>query len=338
MSRSGLLSGSVHADSAPLLAKVRATYDLLADVAAGYGVPWPAAVATSPFGSPADDPVARRRLDQALRALRADDVDAALGHYAAAGRRAPGRCLTPLPVPGARVWVLTSRDDPWATDLVGDFAEVLGTPGQDYDVVPATPAHVEVLRRAVATLGDADPGLLGVLAHTSTVCVVDGPDAFESASDRLLPRSVYVSAAALSGDPARAAEALLHESVHQKLYDLQLVHGVYRNGYDERVAPVVRPPWHEGRASWSFDRALAACHVYTHLAYFYASLHAADPTRRTAADEHSARCSLERARELLDALVSLGDAELNRHGRDLVSWLATEIDRQVATTMTRSAP
>lgn len=113
---------------------------------------------------------------------------------------------------------------------------------------------------------------------------------------------------------------MLHECVHQKLYDIQATHAIYRPGYDVSEAELVRPPWHNG-AAWSFDRALSAAHVYVHLAAFYHAL-AADPDTPVSADiiqEGRERASV-RARFLLDAVAEL-PGEVTPSGAQFIHWL-----------------
>ncbi|MEU4221373.1 aKG-HExxH-type peptide beta-hydroxylase [Actinoplanes sp. NPDC026623] len=321
------------AESAPLLARVDATYSLLGEVAIEAGDATPnARVALS--GPPlADDPVLRRSLDLLLAAKRRGaGADATL-----AALDVPGFA----PLPGARdiagtdcrfvrlstpaqtaLHVLAAVDDgdPWTAELHALFREVLGNPGQRYDLAGADVAETAALQGAVELLATTLPRTSrSVLAHTSLVVLVDGPDAFESATDRRIPRAVFLSRDAVT-DPVRAAEALLHESAHQKLYDLQLIYQLYRPDYDAGAASTVSPPWHNGNAQWSFDRGVAACHVYTHLHAFFAALVRA-PQGSAVDVSGSARQAADRARFLHGALLPQASRECNDNGRAFLHWI-----------------
>jgi HEXXH motif-containing protein len=333
----GLTSRSGFAESAPLLAKVDATFSLAAEVAAG-GRPdaggYP--LRDAPL---ADDTVLRRALELFLHLMRSGDprsgeaaellarTDLAVPPGPRSDR--PDPRFAPVRAPGGRtVRVLTRLDpaDEWTSRFLDIFRAGLTEPDSRYAVVPAEDGEVATIRAAVDLLERLLPGTAAsVLSHLALVGVVAGPGAFESASDRKVPRAIFVNRAAL-GDVPRTAEAVLHECVHQKLYDIQLVHQVYRAGYDAERAAVVRPPWHDN-AAWSYDRALAAAHVYVHLAAFYTALECGtEPEARAVDAAGGRRRTVERARFLLDAVAGLS-AESGPAGLRFVAWLRDQLDR-----------
>ncbi|WP_107481134.1 cytochrome P450 [Streptomyces sp. IMTB 2501] len=65
----------------------------------------------------------------------------------------------------------------------------------------------------------------GLFRHARYVIAVDGPDAFDSASTHEIPDVAFV-ARRCTRTPERFAEALVHEFVHQRLYDLQMTRSV----------------------------------------------------------------------------------------------------------------
>lgn len=143
------------------------------------------------------------------------------------------------------------------------------------------PAETATLRAAVALLDAAVPALAGsVAAHVRLVAIArsesDTAEQLLSASNSALPGALFLSGPALR-DRLAAAEALLHEATHQRLYDLMLCRRLYAPG----PGPTVLPPWYAGEsghaARWPVDRVLAALHVYVHVATLWlATLRAAD--------------------------------------------------------------
>ncbi len=248
--------------------------------------------------------------------------------------------FTNVAVPGDRTVRVITRldaDDPWIARFVEMFRVGLTEPDSRYAVVAAEDGEIETIRAAVGLLGRLLPEVTSsVLSHLSFIGVVDGAGVFESASDRKVPRAIFISRAALTDVP-RTAEAILHECVHQKLYDIQLVHSIYRPGYDAHSAAVIRPPWHEN-AAWSYDRALAAAHVYVHLAAFYTVLEqAAEPCVRYVDVDGGRQRTVERARFLLGAVVE-AVAESGPAGRQFIDWLSRQLEYIEAARPTSAQP
>jgi hypothetical protein len=326
------------AESPPLLAKVDATYSLLGEVAEMDGDVPPGARTTFPDWPLADDPLVRRSLDLLLEAKTRGSGAAAeaLAPLGTAGFAPlpgpkdmfPDARFAPLRSPGEcplHVLVEADDDDAWTVGLRRLFTEVLGNPGKNYDIVAGSRAEAGAVQDAVDLLSATLPQISrSVLSHTSLVVLVDGPDAFESATDRRIPRAVFLSREAFA-NPVRLAEALLHESVHQKLYDLQLVYQIYRSDYAAAVASTVAPPWHGGRARWSFDRAVAACHVYTHLHAFFAALPPQAGGTSQVDVPGSARQAADRALFLHSALTPLAPTECNASGRAFIGWIGDRL-------------
>ncbi|MGV4926073.1 hypothetical protein K2224_17085 [Streptomyces sp. BHT-5-2] len=334
-----IAQGSVFAESAPLLAKVEATFSLAAEIAGD----WPGA-RQLPFSSDgvpfSCDTMFRRELELFLHRMRQRDPQAKetaefLARTDLAVPPGPGSAredgrFIPLRVPGGRTVRMLSRiddGDAWTAGFLEIFRKGLTEPDSRYGVVPATDGEASAVAEAVELLARVLPETTAsVLSHLAFIGVVEGPGAFESASDRKVPRAVFINRCALDDVP-RTAEALLHECVHQKLYDIQLVHPIYRAGYDAGTAAVIRPSWHEN-AAWSFDRALAAAHVYVHLAALYTVLgHRQDSVARGVDTVTGRARTAERARFLLAAVAGL-PSEAGPAGVRFIEWLMARL-RQI---------
>ena len=92
----------------------------------------------------------------------------------------------------------------------------------------------------------------------------------KSSSQYLLGGAIFISESVLDS-PWQIAEQLFHESLHQKLYDFRHAHTVLAqdspNIDDHPARPsVVRSLWNYPGNEWDSHQALAAFHVYVHLA------------------------------------------------------------------------
>lgn len=105
--------------------------------------------------------------------------------------------------------------------------------------------------------------LIGIFPH-------DGSWKDKASSSQIrLGGSVFL-ARTLLRSPWIVAEHLLHEALHQKLYDFRHGHTLLEPEFAERGAPRVRSPWNPALLNdannWDTHRAFAAFHVYVHLA------------------------------------------------------------------------
>ena len=306
--------------AAPVRERVADLYRFIAEVV-GHPVPDDAAVR---------DPTLRIALNGALHALRTD-----AGPPPAGAPLLEEMTVRLHPAAGDPVtcWSPRSGGGPGATPFAGFFQAKLaetGLPGAA-EPVPPTEAQAGVLTAALDLLHCVLPDLTAsAMAHVALlVCVRPSDGAaegiFESASYDEIPGVVFLGPAALTSAES-TAEAVLHEALHQKLTDLRFTHELLRPGYDHATAATVHAPWTRTRswnsAWWDVDRALAACHVYTHLAVLRLALGRAA----------EARTALDRARYLARELGVAGTADLGPAGRDLVAWLgrcADEIARRL---------
>ncbi|MEV0224567.1 HEXXH motif-containing putative peptide modification protein [Streptomyces sp. NPDC050704] len=178
----------------------------------------------------------------------------------------------------------------------------------------------------------------GVLGHVTMVGFThreseEGPLQSMSGGDPL-PSTVLL-APERCASPWLAAESLLHEGAHLKLFDALRTGSLVANP-TERV-PI---PWRIGR--WTVIRAFVALHFYVHLLVFQAAAAAAgeavrerfgpppsaeeldEPTPGTAAARSGAyRTSAERARYLAQCVLSLPEQALTENGHRFTRWLLT---------------
>ncbi len=123
-----------------------------------------------------------------------------------------------------------------------------------------------VLRDGIALARLISPELIeDLLAHVALVGVLDPQRAsgLTSASSRVFPGLVLIES---PDSDIEAAEALVHEGAHQKLFDLGITHDLLT--IDSDRCPPFHPPWSPKDRFWSLETALAACHAYACLARF----------------------------------------------------------------------
>lgn len=135
-------------------------------------------------------------------------------------------------------------------------------------------------------------------------------------------------------DPWCVAEHLLHESLHQKLYDFRHGHQLLRPDIGEAGAPTVAALWNSpappGANRWDTPRAFAAFHVYAQLSLLAL---VAEQIADDLAAEYGpprglidSRRALDRAQYLGEQLDELRSTELGPAGCRLLDWLRTVLD------------
>ncbi|MGO9454267.1 MAG: O-methyltransferase [Candidatus Binataceae bacterium] len=135
-------------------------------------------------------------------------------------------------------------------------------------------------------------------------------------------------------NPWWVAEHLLHEALHQKLYDFRQGHSLLEPRYLQRSFPSkdtakVWSPWNAEKLSranyWDTHRTLAAFHVYVHVALvsLIADQRASDleEVYRGRRGMIDSRKALDRARYLGEQLKTFCWDELGFAGKALVDWL-----------------
>jgi hypothetical protein len=205
-----------------------------------------------------------------------------------------------------------------------------------YGMTLCTPddAELGVLTDAVALLEDVLPTVTGqALGHTHLVAIFSPTDRWAAArasSQFRLSGTVFLSRQALD-NVWTAAEHLLHESLHQQLYDIRRGHTLLAPGYARADAPRTNSLWNrpdpQGGNRWDVHRTLAAFHVYVYLTLFSRAVAA----ETGPAAEYRARygpvrampaaTAAHRAAYLADQLREQGWDDVGPAGRYLVEWL-----------------
>jgi hypothetical protein len=226
--------------------------------------------------------------------------------------------------------------------LAGRLMELYrGALGDSRAAGPVDPADSvrAVLREGAELLAALLPAAgAGVLGHVTMVGFThreseEGPLQSMSGGDPL-PSTVLLAPERCTS-PWLAAESLLHEGAHLKLFDALRTGSVVRNA-TERV-PI---PWRIG--SWTVIRVFVALHFYVHLLVFRAAAAAAgeavhkrfgpppsvedldEPSPGTpAARSGQYRTSAERARYLAECVLSLPEQALTENGHRFARWLLT---------------
>jgi len=180
-----------------------------------------------------------------------------------------------------------------------------------------------------------------VLGHTHVVVVVPHVGAWTqkgSCSEFGIGGTIFINQGMLR-NPWWVADRLLHESLHQKLYDFRQTHSLLardlapESSFSKASAATVYAIWNAGGGArsnyWDTFRAVAAFHVYVHLAVLCAQSerHKAELVRRFGAPDASfptmtsRREALERAHYLGRKIKESCWHELGPAGRLLVDWL-----------------
>lgn len=129
-------------------------------------------------------------------------------------------------------------------------------------------------------------------------------------------------------DPWRAAEALFHESIHCKMFDLYCSPGLVQPEYDKATATAVVSEWNEMLSwrtnEWPLDQALGAFHVYVHLLSFFATAAKGDHPPEVAA--HISKrlgAALKRSASLEVQMRPAVARHLTPEGLDFFEWLSS---------------
>ncbi|WP_406346881.1 hypothetical protein [Streptomyces sp. NBC_00648] len=123
-----------------------------------------------------------------------------------------------------------------------------------------------------------------------------------------VPESVFISTELLGRDTIELADALLHESLHEKMVVLRLTRRLMRAGYTDDDSATFLLPWsidYEKPRHFNAGRIISAAHVYAHLAVLHCAALLRDSSGGgVMTDLHRSRISLPYARAacLLDAM------------------------------------
>ena len=179
-----------------------------------------------------------------------------------------------------------------------------------------------------------------VFTHTHMVVIVPHVGTWKqkaSCSEFRISGTIFLNRDMLRS-PWWVAEHLLHESLHQKLYDFRHTHSLLTQDVTGETpspddAAAVLSIWNVGGADrskgWDTFRAVAAFHVYVHLAVLcvQAERRKTELVKRFGAPDASfpavthRREALQRAHYLARQIKASCGRELGRAGRMFVDWL-----------------
>jgi hypothetical protein len=201
--------------------------------------------------------------------------------------------------------------------------------------------QLEILRKAAQLLGELLPLLSrSALSHTQLIAIFPPIGVWKgraSSSTFRVSGTVFLNGD-LVQNPWWVAEHLLHESLHQKLYDFRHGHSLLARdsspALDSSKDDTVRvpSPWNtpdlDKRNLWDTHRVVAAFHVYVHLALLsqiaeqratelepkYGPMHCLPKITES-------RKALDRAHYLGEQLKEVCSPELGLAGKRLTDWL-----------------
>jgi predicted O-methyltransferase YrrM len=207
-----------------------------------------------------------------------------------------------------------------------------------YHALPRTPAADEVglLKKGVALLHELLPVLTPtVLCHAHVIGCVPSMGGWEnvaSSSQYHLGGTIFLGERIQS--PWWVAEHVLHEALHQKLYDFRQAHSMVNLDLPPTDFARIDSPWNEDKLrqsnSWDVHRVYAAFHVYVHLGLL------ALVAERRAGDLEAkygpfgpmtrSRKALERAHYLGEQLRERSWDQLGPAGKMMAEWLLSTTD------------
>jgi hypothetical protein len=239
------------------------------------------------------------------------------------------------------IWCDDNSDDPFRSV----FRRVVHEHFEDA-VASGNSATATALQRGIALLEEVVPRMTrSALSHVQIIALFPARKSWRktgSCSQFSLSGAVFLQLDSLE-DPWWVAEHLLHEALHQKLYDIRITHSLIaresllESSSDDGATPttagtIAEPPWNRldptRFSQWPLSRVMAALHVYAHLAIF------GDAADRKLADLErkfgirgkgpkglvSSRAAFQRAWFLLDSMRECFSHELGPAGELLGEW------------------
>jgi hypothetical protein len=303
------------------------------------------------------DPVVRRAIQDALQQLdmgahyglpveECEAVFQATIHHLESGKQGgPLECgITHVPRLGPEpyhgwVWSEEHSDDVFGrcfrAIVQENYHGFLCTPNGD---------ELAVLTKGARLLGDLLPVLSqSALSHTHVIAVFPaaGWKRMSSSSQFRIGGTIFLNREALD-NPWWAAEHLLHESLHQKLYDFRHGHSLLAQDSLSNTSSLPRDtgkvcslwniPNFNNETYWDTHRVVAAFHVYVHLALLgvIAEQRASECGRAYGLHGLLAmtdsRSALDRAQYLGEKLKELCWQELGLAGKRLIDWLLSVLE------------
>src|SRR5471032_1983703 len=196
-----------------------------------------------------------------------------------------------------------------------------------------TPDEMTMLRRGWDLLHTLLPRLAHIAFEHVQILALYTPEGAwrgKASSSQFRVNGCIFLNRSLIDHPWWLAEHLLHEALHQKLYDFRHGHSLLASGYEREDAPAVCSLWNapdDVRSNyWDAHRALAAFHVYVQLTLLCLLAEqredALAPRYGPIASRMSgSRRAIDRARYLGEQLHAVAWPELGLAGRQMTDWL-----------------
>jgi hypothetical protein len=239
------------------------------------------------------------------------------------------------------IWAPGQRDDTFSQA----FSQLVEWQFQG-GLPAAADADHTALREGAQLLGEVLPlTSRSALSHTHLIGVTSGTGGWKgraSTSQFTVTGVIFLNRRLLT-NPWWVAEHLLHEALHQKLYDFRHAHSLLVRDLEEgqertageapRVVSLWNVPGPDASNRWHTHRAMAAFHVYVHLALFSSlAEHLSSQLRDTYGPLDapramtSSRTAFDRARYLGENLREACWGELGAAGRYMLEWLSSILD------------
>ncbi|WP_116744312.1 hypothetical protein [Janthinobacterium sp. 78] len=231
------------------------------------------------------------------------------------------------------LWHAWQQGTPYARAFLAVMEDNYGAP-----LSTPTPQERVLLHRGLRLLETLLPRLTAsALSHVQLIALFPKLGTWRgkaSSSQFRVNGSVFLNQE-LIGNPWWLAEHLLHESLHQKLYDFRHGHSLLAPDYARedgaKVCSLWNAPDDDGNHYWDAHRALAAFHVYVHLALLCLQAErqeAALAPQYGPIGQHmsGSRRAIDRARYLGEQLQSTTWPELGLAGRHMTHWLLDVLD------------
>jgi len=211
--------------------------------------------------------------------------------------------------------------------------------GPETALCTPTDEEVSMLEKGALLLGELLPLLSrSALRHTHLIAVFPSAawKGAASLSQFWLGGTIFLGREFLQS-PWWVAEHLLHESLHQKLYDFHHGHSLLEPDFSREGSPKVCSLWNAPGTNnsnlWDTHRAVAAFHVYVHLALLSTMAEERAPELEKAYGPASgkpgmidSRRAMERARFLGEQIKELCWQELGLAGKRLIEWLISVLN------------
>ena len=231
------------------------------------------------------------------------------------------------------IWHAWQEGTPYARAFLAVMEDNYGAP-----LATPTPQERALLRRGLGLLETLLPRLTAsALSHVQLIALFPKLGTWRgkaSSSQFRVNGSVFLNQE-LIGNPWWLAEHLLHESLHQKLYDFRHGHSLLAPDYARddgaKVCSLWNAPDDDDNHYWDAHRTLAAFHVYVHLALLCLLAErqeAALAPRYGPIGQHmsGSRRAIDRARYLGEQLHNTTWPELGLAGRQMTRWLLDVLD------------